>query len=187
MLHILFMLFIALIIISTIITVYILSLRRVVPTNEVHIVQRPTATLVYGADSSESIGNVYYQVPASIPKYGVVVSKVPSTNFTISIDKYEVFDKNHASFQVGFTFFFRISNYKQAASRIFTINALTTQIEEVIKSALRAEFAKDTYKEIKEKRSEYGTLITEQIASHLKKEWGVVAIKDVEITYMNQE
>lgn len=187
MLHILFMLFIAFITISTIITIYILSLRRVVPTNEVHIVQRPSATLVYGADSSDSIGNVYYQVPASIPKFGVVVSKVPSTNFTINIDKYEVFDKDHASFQIGFTFFFRISNYKQAAARIFTVNALTTQIEEVIKSALRAEFAKDNYEQIKEKRSEYGSIITEQVTPHLKKEWGVVAIKDVEITYMNQE
>ena len=50
-----------------VVSIYILSLRVVVPTNEVHIVQRGNKTISYGKvtkDGEDNInGNVYYRFP----------------------------------------------------------------------------------------------------------------------------
>ena len=41
-------------------TLWVLSLRRIVPTNEVHIIQRGSETISFGKGSDETRGNVYY-------------------------------------------------------------------------------------------------------------------------------
>ena len=46
------------------VVLWIFSLRRVVPTNEVHIIQRGSETISYGKGSKENRGNVYYEFPA---------------------------------------------------------------------------------------------------------------------------
>jgi len=63
---------------------YIFSLRRVVPTNEVHIVRRGKNTMVYGTPERGNVeqekqfcGNCYYEFPASFPIIGVTVTKMP--------------------------------------------------------------------------------------------------------------
>ena len=45
---------------------WVLSLRRIVPTNEVHIIQRGSETISFGKGSNESRGNVYYEFPSWI-------------------------------------------------------------------------------------------------------------------------
>ena len=47
----------------------ILDLRRVVPTNQVHIVQRAKQTISYGKDTPN--GNTYYEFPSWIPVLGI--------------------------------------------------------------------------------------------------------------------
>lgn len=42
-----------------------ITLRRVVPTNEVHIVQSAKKTTSYGKDTGN--GNTYYEWPSSLP------------------------------------------------------------------------------------------------------------------------
>ena len=69
-----------------IIIVTILALRRIVPTNQVHIVQRNNKTVSYGKDTAN--GNVYYEIPSWVPKFGVVVSKLPATIIDISLNHY---------------------------------------------------------------------------------------------------
>lgn len=51
------------------IVIYVLSLRRIVPTNVVHIVQRGDKTVSYGVGKGS---NVYYDFPNWIPKIGVI-------------------------------------------------------------------------------------------------------------------
>jgi len=57
--------------------VYVLSLRRIVPTNVVHIVQRGNTTISYGVGKTS---NVYYEWPSWIPKFGVTVRELPVSN-----------------------------------------------------------------------------------------------------------
>ena len=53
----------------------VLTLRRVVSTNEVHIVQTAKKTASYGKDSGN--GNTYYEWPSWLPKFGVTKSVLP--------------------------------------------------------------------------------------------------------------
>ena len=163
---------------AVLLILYILGLRRIVPTNEVHIVQRNQQTLSYGKDTNN--GNVYYQIPAWIPKYGVVVSKLPSTIIDVTLDRYEAYDKDRLPFVVDIKAFFRISDFATAASRVFTVAELKDQLTSIVQGAARSILAKEYLEDIMSKRSEYGEEFTKEVSSQLK-EWGVVAIKNIEL------
>lgn len=163
---------------AVLLILYILGLRRIVPTNEVHIVQRNQQTLSYGKDTMN--GNVYYQIPAWIPKYGVVVSKLPSTIIDVTLDRYEAYDKDRLPFVVDIKAFFRISDFATAASRVFTVAELKDQLTSIVQGAARSILAKEYLEDIMSKRSEYGEEFTKEVSSQLK-EWGVVAVKNIEL------
>ena len=163
---------------AVLLILYILGLRRIVPTNEVHIVQRNQQTLSYGKDTNN--GNVYYQIPAWIPKYGVVVSKLPSTIIDVTLDRYEAYDKDRLPFVVDIKAFFIISDFATAASRVFTVAELKDQLTSIVQGAARSILAKEYLEDIMSKRSEYGEEFTKEVSSQLK-EWGVVAVKNIEL------
>ena len=80
---------------------WIFSLRRVVPTNEVHIVRQGSKTMVYGTPERGNAeqntlfsGNSYYEFPSSIPVLGVSVTKMPLSIFGIDINDFDAFDKD---------------------------------------------------------------------------------------------
>lgn len=166
------------VVLAALLIFYILGLRRIVPTNEVHIVQRNQQTLSYGKDTMN--GNVYYQIPAWIPKYGVVVSKLPSTIIDVTLDRYEAYDKDRLPFVVDIKAFFRISDFATAASRVFTVAELKDQLTSIVQGAARSILAKEYLEDIMSKRSEYGEEFTKEVSSQLK-EWGVVAVKNIEL------
>ena len=166
------------VVLAALLIFYILGLRRIVPTNEVHIVQRNQQTLSYGNDTMN--GNVYYQIPAWIPKYGVVVSKLPSTIIDVTLDRYEAYDKDRLPFVVDIKAFFRISDFATAASRVFTVAELKDQLTSIVQGAARSILAKEYLEDIMSKRSEYGEEFTKEVSSQLK-EWGVVAVKNIEL------
>ena len=157
---------------------YVLGLRRIVPTNEVHIVQRNSQTVEYG--KGMKAGNVYYQIPAWIPRFGVVVSKLPSTIIDVTLNKYEAYDKERLPFVVEIKAFFRIANFAVAASRVFTVNELKDQLTSIVQGAARSILAKEYLEDIMSKRSEYGQAFTDEVSSQLT-EWGVVAVKNIEL------
>lgn len=64
------------------ITIYVLSLRRIVPTNLVHIVQRGNQTVSYGTNKQS---NVYYKWPSWLPILGVSTRELPVSNFDIDL------------------------------------------------------------------------------------------------------
>ena len=66
---------------------WILTLRRVVNTNEVHIVQSSKSTTSYGKDQPN--GNTYYQWPSWIPFIGIQVIKLPVSVFSLRLKDYE--------------------------------------------------------------------------------------------------
>lgn len=159
---------------------YVLSLRRIVPTNEVHIVQRTKDTVSYGKDAGNNMGNTYYQIPAWVPAFGVVVSKLPTTVLDIDLKDYEAYDKDRLPFVVDIKAFFRISDFNKAAGRVFTVNELKEQLTSIVQGAARSILAKEYLEDIMSKRNEYGEQFTKEVASQLI-EWGVEAVKNIEL------
>lgn len=169
---------------------WLMSLRRVVAPNEVHIVRRGKKTLVYGStdkknltekpDDTKSSGNSYYQFPSSIPVLGVMVLKLPLSVFPIDLKEYEAYDKDRVPFVVDIKAFFRVSDYKKAAERVSNIEELKSQLTGIVQGSVRAILAKQILDTIMEERSAYGEQFTKEVVGQLE-EWGVTPVKNIEL------
>lgn len=169
---------------------WLLSLRRVVSTNEVHIVRRGSKTLVYGAPNEtpehgaspgpKNSANSYYCFPTWMPWLGVTVTVMPLEVFGIDIIGYEAFDKDRVPFVVDIQSFFRISNYEVAATRISSISELRKQLLSIVQGAVRTILAQDLLNAIMGERSKYGQQFTDEVKDELKS-WGVETVKNIEL------
>ena len=164
---------------------WILSLRRVVRPSEVHVVRRTKSTEIYGQPNSdlgkdETAGNVYYEIPIWMPIWGVEVQVLPLSNFSVNLEDYEAYDKDKLPFVVDVTAFFRIADYRQAASRIEDNETLESHLTSIVQSAVRSILANDTLDQIMTQRSIYGEKFTEEVIENLK-EWGIVPVKSIEL------
>ena len=155
----------------------ILSLRRIVPTNVVHIVQRGTQTVSYGVGKTS---NVYYEFPSWIPKIGVEVRELPVSNFDIDLFEYSAYDKDRVPFVVDVKAFFHISDTNIAAAKVESYQELKKQLENVVQGAVRSILAKSKLEEIMEERSIFGLQFTEAVNADLEN-WGVASIKNIEL------
>lgn len=172
---------------------WLLSKRRVVKPSEVHVVRRTKVTDIYGnikpvtnaatgaqEQTDESSGNVYYEIPSWMPIWGVEVQVLPLHNFSVDLENYEAYDKDKLPFVVDVTAFFRIADYKQAASRIEDNSTLEEHLTKIVQSSVRSILANDTLDEIMIQRSRYGEEFTKEVSDNLK-EWGVVPVKSIEL------
>lgn len=176
---------------------WLLLLRTVVKPSEVHVVRRGKITQIYGnvksiatssvsgnakgvSQGEESSGNVYYRIPVWIPIWGVEVQVLPLHNFSIDLDEYEAYDKDKLPFVVDVTAFFRIADYRQAASRIEDNDTLEEHLVKIVQGAVRTILAQDDLEQIMTERSKYGKQFTDEVTENLK-EWGIVPVKSVEL------
>ena len=84
-------------IIGTMLFFWIVALRRVVPVNEVHIVQTRKNTVSFGKGFSS---NTYYEWPSWIPLIGLTKIMLPVSNFAIDLPDYAAYDKERVPFIV---------------------------------------------------------------------------------------
>lgn len=172
---------------------WLLSLRRVVKPSEVHVVRRSKKTEVYGdiqklnavagetpAATNDVAGNSYYAIPSWMPIWGVEVQVLPLANFSVDLNDYEAYDKDRLPFMVDVTAFFRIADYRQAASRIESNKTLTEHLKKIVQSAVRSILANDSLDEIMGQRSVYGDKFTTEVKNNLI-EWGIVPVKSIEL------
>lgn len=155
-----------------------LLFRRVVPTNEVHIVQNAKETKSYGKDTGN--GNTYYQWPTWLPVIGIEVKSLAVSIFNVELDGYDAYDKGRLQFLVDVVAFFRISDYAQAAQRVSTTQELESQLTTIVKGSVRSILAKSEIEQIMEERSMFGELFTNEVKEQLKS-WGVEAVKNIEL------
>ncbi|MCE7031484.1 hypothetical protein LY625_02395 [Lysobacter sp. GX 14042] len=153
-------------------------LRRVVPTNEVHIVQTSKKTTSYGKDQES--GNTYYSWPSWLPMVGLSVTVMPVSVFSVRLDEYEAYDKDRVPFLVDVVSFFRISDSNTAAQRVATFEELLQQLESIVQGAVRTVLAKDDIDQIMVERSKFGMLFTQEVEEQLKN-WGVIPVKAIEL------
>ena len=152
--------------------------RRVVSTNVVHIVQSGKNTVPYGAKLDA--GNVYYDIPTWIPKFGVSVIKLPVNNFDLSLNDYEAYDEDRVPFVVDVTAFFRIYDTTIAAQRILNIDELQHQLSLIVQGAVRKVLASDNIHNIMLQRATFGESFSNEVKEQLA-EWGVQSIKNMEL------
>jgi len=153
-------------------------LRRVVPTNEVHIVQSRKKTISYGKDMAE--GNTYYEWPSYLPIIGVTKTILPVSVFDLDLASYEAYDKGRLPFVVDIKAFFRITNSDIAAQRVASFNELQEQLKAVVQGAVRTILASNEIEEIMQGRSKFGEDFTKEVEAQLSN-WGVSTVKNIEM------
>lgn len=158
----------------------IMSLRRIVPTDEVHVVQKAKNTLVYGTTAQENLGNTYYEFPSWCPVFGVTVTKLPTAVFDLNLNDYDAYDKDRLPFLVDIKAFFRITDFRLASSRVANIKELENQLMGIVQGAARSILAKEDLESIMCERNVYGNKFTAEVSEQLK-EWGVKAVKNIEL------
>jgi flotillin len=157
---------------------WVLSLRRVVATNEVHIVQYTSKTISYGKDTQH--GNTYYEWPNWIPLLGISRVTLPVSVFDIDLNEYEAYDKGRLPFVVDIKSFFRITDSNVAAQRVSSFAELKEQLRAIVQGAVRTILASSDIEAIMQGRSVYGEQFTKEVAEQLSN-WGVNTVKNIEL------
>jgi flotillin len=159
-------------------TILAFAWRRVVPTNEVHIVQTRKETISYGKDSGN--GNTYYEIPSWVPGFGVTRITLPVSVFDLDLISYEAYDKGRLPFVVDVKAFFRISESNIAAQRVSSFKELGDQLEAIVQGAVRTILAASDIEEIMQGRSKFGDEFTSEVKEQLLN-WGVETVKNIEL------
>lgn len=154
------------------------ALRRVVKTNEVHIVQARATTTSFGREQAG--GNTYYAWPSWLPGLGRVVTILPMSIFQEKLDNYQAYDMDRLPFVVDVIGFFQITESNTAAQRNASFNDLQSQIKGIVQGAIRSILASHPLSEIMQGRSKFSTAFTEEVAHQLEG-WGVKPVKPLEL------
>lgn len=152
--------------------------RRVVSTNEVHIVQSAKNTTSYGKDTGN--GNTYYEWPSWIPLLGVTKIVSPVSVFDLDLSNYEAYDKGRLPFVVDVKAFFRITDTNIAAQRVSSFEELNSQLKAIVQGAVRTILAGSEIEEIMQGRSKFGEEFTKEVDGQLAN-WGVQTVKSIEL------
>ena len=153
-------------------------LRRVVPTNEVHIVQSRKTTISYGKDMLD--GNTYYEWPSALPIIGVTKTVLPVSVFDLDLSGYEAYDKGRLPFVVDIKAFFRITESGVSAQRVASFEELREQLKAVVQGSVRTILASNEIEEIMQGRSKFGEEFTKEVSAQLSN-WGVSTVKNIEL------
>ena len=156
---------------------WILSLRIVVPTNMVHIVQKRNKSVPYGR--GKSAGNVYFLFPAWIPIIGIVVTQFQESIFQVNLKNYDAYDSARLPFMIDVTAFFKVADAETAAQRVPSFSELVDQLGSILQGAVRRILATTKLEDIMQERSALGEKFTEEVQIQIK-EWGVESVKTIE-------
>lgn len=160
------------------VVITIISWRVVVPTDEYHIVQSSNKTVEYGR--GKPAGNVYYNIPSFIPRFGIARKVMSAVIFDVMINGYEAFDKGRVPFYVDIAGFFRIEDASIASQKVSSLEELHSQLRAIVASVARTILAKMDINEILESRAELGDQFMKEISTNIAA-FGLVCTKNVEL------
>ena len=157
-----------------IIIIIMTKLRKVVPTNEAHVVQTAKKSISYGKNVDNwKNGNVYYSWPSWVPYWGVSVQRLPLSIFDLQLNDYKAYDSGKVPFQVDITAFFEIKDPETAAQKVESIWELRSQLNETLKWVVRKVLASKDIVDIMESRSEIKDEFYQQVFGAVKS-WGIM-------------
>lgn len=120
---------------SAVVFILAASYRRVVATNEVHIVQSAKHTKSFGKDTGN--GNTYYEWPSWLPVIGITKIILPTSVFDLDLAAYEAYDQGRLPFVVDVKAFFRVVDSNMAAQRVANFEELREQLKAIVQGAVR--------------------------------------------------
>ena len=156
-------------------------LRRVVPTNMVHIVQTTRSSTAYGR--GKAAGNTYYAFPSWVPKLGCYVTEFPESIFQVSLVNYEAYDSARLPFEISAVAFFKIEDAETAAQRVASFADLKNDLQAVLQGAVRRVLATNALENIMHSRSELGKQFTDEVQDQVS-QWGVGNVKSIEFMHL---
>ncbi len=157
------------------------ALRRVVPTNMVHIVQTSHSSTAYGR--GKDAGNTYYAFPSWVPKFGLTTTEFPESIFQVSLENYEAYDQARLPFEISAVAFFKVSDAETAAQRVASFNDLRSDLQAVLQGAVRRVLATNALEIIMHSRSELGQQFTDEVQDQVA-QWGVGNVKSIEFMHL---
>jgi regulator of protease activity HflC (stomatin/prohibitin superfamily) len=167
--------------------IWLLSLRQIVDIKYADVVVRTKGTSIYSADTEipeREPSAVYYNIPAWVPIYGVIVKRMPLEIMQIPVKGYETFAKSNARFVIDVSVYCRIISVKTAAQKFpgTSIEDFKKGMSSIIVSAVRKTTANYAIEDIISKRKEIGDEIHNEIREDFAK-WGVeltnVAVENI--------
>ncbi|MDQ7023373.1 MAG: SPFH domain-containing protein [Candidatus Gracilibacteria bacterium] len=159
-------------VVSAVIIIYIITqLRKVVPTNEAHVVQKGNSSVAYGKGFKG--GNVYLNWAPWVPVVGISVQKLPLSIFDLQLNNYKAYDSGKVPFQVDITAFFEIKDPETAAQKVESISELRNQLNETLKGVVRKVLASKDIVDIMESRTEIKDEFYDQVFGAVKS-WGIM-------------
>jgi len=164
------------IIIAIVFIIIAINLRKVVPTNEVHILQKWKRTITKWKWFDQ--WNVYYNFPQWVPWFGISVTKLPLYVFDIKLETYQAYDNGKIPFDVDVTAFFVIKDPELAAKRVANFDELRDQLKEIVKWSIRKTLSQYDIQKIMEARWDLATKFYEEITQAVKEWW--VDLKNIE-------
>lgn len=156
--------------------IVVINLRKVVPTNEVHIVQRKSESTAHWR--WYEWWNVYLHWPSWVPSKWVSVTQLPLSVFNIKLADYKWYDIWKVPFLVDVTAFFTINDPITAAQKISTFEELEEQLTETLKWAVRKILAQNDILKIMESRWEMWQVFYDEVLTQVKQWW--IDLKNIE-------
>ena len=163
-------------IVIIVILIIIIYLRRVVPTNEVHIIQKWSSSTPHW--KWFKWWNTYLAFPSWVPFFWVAIQKLPLSVFDLQLNWYKAYDSWKVPFIVDITAFFNINQPEMAAQKIYTMWELKDQLNETLKWVVRKVLASKDIIEIMESRKEIKDEFYAEVLNAVKEWW--VDSKNVE-------
>lgn len=164
-------------VVAVVVFFWVIALRRVVPVNEVHIIQTRNNTVSFGKGFDS---NTYYEWPSRLPLIGLQRVTLPVSNFSIDLPDYAAYDKERVPFLVHVMAFFRINDSNTAAQRVASFEELKQQLTAIVQGSVRTVLAGHEIDQIMLDRSRFGEAFTKEVQPQLGG-WGVEAIKNIEL------
>jgi len=164
-----------LVVLAVIAVLLAISWYRVVPANFAHVVVRRGGVHVYSSVPGQSTTGkaAYFQIPKSIPFFGVRVHAMPLSMLEINVADFLAFDRDRVRFECDIVAYMVVEDPLKAAKRFpFGVNELKDQVFKIIKATTRDTTTKLTIREIINDRPAIAHRVNEYLEPEVVK-WGM--------------
>lgn len=160
---------------------------RIVPPSEAHLVVTPTKRKVCASDESlrkNGGKSTYFRIPSWIPFFGRAIRIMDITIKELIINGQETYEKDQARYQVNSSTKYRITDVEKAAETFTTDDELRTQLEEIVRAAIRAVTVKYNVTEVRANKKRMSEEIEEEIRDDLAN-WGLKLVNFVLVDFQD--
>lgn len=157
---------------------FLIKIRKVVPNNKVHIIEKENKSIIYW--KGYKWWNSYFSWPAYIPFIWWIKTKIlPLSVFNLKIKSYKTYDKTRVPFLIDIIWFFKISDPIANSQNIESIKDLEIKLNDIFKLSIIKVFEEKNIIEIFEKIKKVDKEILDTLNKEIKSWW--IEVKSIKI------